>query len=730
MSDEEDIQNKRKRALLACRRCRQKKVKCGSQFPQCTRCQVQHLDCIYDVEAPFVNGVEDVKDLIQTIHKMESQIKVLESDFQSHQAMADRVNTNTSITLLSPVSEVSKDDDWGRNSVGRESDVPKNGHKRQRSESNVTHSSIDDSGYYSDVNCSPVKLKDSCCPISVSHSAETLRMIFSNNGLGIETSPTSLTEFYTTVLNSLTKFGVDKELKDIVDKQEEFLEHVTIPKKTSYPVFGESPMTEHSMASELRDISLHSSAAKKQIISQILIDRLIDLYFECYNRQSPLIVQDEFMRAYRQNSANTLLVNAICAFTINHSFRLHDGLPVSGYEHCDIDMSKDIGELFYNRARVILTDCFDEPKLEHVQALILCADYEITVWGPQRAQLLHSMAVRMLLDIDAHRKIKGDSGNLANLDNMLEREALRRVFWVVYLTDFQFAYDTGFPTMIDDADCEGIALPATLPTDDIETKGAVAYFAQHIRLTRIRKMIYQKIYVKSSEVPFSTISTLERTLTAFYDSLPNPMKYNHNKHYPRTSSWLKNSLILNLEYHLCWIELHRPFVPDLEKQYFTTEMDALSLDPLPFLSLHISTAAASSATSIMQLLVDHSACPSDLRAASTVSAIHLINLQLPNTAIRSAAQNNLAMILRFVRCSGGFWGGLKGHVAFANRLERTLGLWEAGEECETVDWSRLVRSYCVDSQSDSDLSTFQDDLSVKGDFEWIDDSSDHESNDT
>lgn len=661
---------------------------------------------------------------------MESQIKVLESDFQSHQAQADRVNTNTSLTLLSPISEVSKDDDWGKNLVGRESDVPKKGHKRQRSDSNVTNSSIDDSGYCSDVNLPPIKLKDSYCPIPVSFPTEPLRMIFSNNGLGIETSPTSLTEFYTTVLNSLTKFGIGKELSDIVDKREEFLEHVTIPKKTSHPIFGESPMAEHSMTGELEDISLQSSAEKKHNISQILIDRLIDIYFECYNRQSPLIVQDEFMRAYRQNSANTLLVNAICAFTINHSFRLHDGLPVSGYEHCDIDMAKDIGELFYNRARVILTDCFDEPKLEHVQALILCADYEITMWGPQRAQLIYGMAVRMLLDIDTHRKIKGDAENLANLENLLEREALRRVFWVVYLMDFQFAYDTGFPTMIDDADCDGIALPTTIPTDDIETKDAIAYFAQRIRLTRIRKMIYQKIYVKSTEVPFSTISTLERTLTAFYDSLPNLMRYNHNnKHYPRTSSfWLKNSLMLNLEYHLCWIELHRPFVPDLEQLPLTTsELDALSLDPLPFLSLHISTAAASSATLIMQLLVDHSACPFDLRAASTASAIHLINLQLSNVAIRSAAQNNLAMILRFVRCSGGFWGGLKSHVAFTNRLERTLGLWGAGAECETVDWGR---PYCVDSQSESDLSTLQDDLSVKGDFEWIDDSSDNESNDT
>lgn len=725
-------------------------VKCGAQYPTCSRCELQHLDCVYDVEAPFVGGGEDVKDLVDALRDMQKQLKNLESDFRRHQTVTVKILKKASSSQPSPVNDIANSvsrnfnlvndaltTDTSDSSAGHESDISTRERKRHRSETSTGFDSdiTRNSESYSDTNSLISSLMRSSVPPGL-YPAGTLRIVFSERGLAMEINSTSLTELYAAVLNSLTQLHVDDaELKQALFKKEDFFGHAIVTRKKPGPTFGENPMNEffapENWGKNWGD-SLSSRPKANKYISHLLTDRLIDVYFKCYNMRYPFIDQDEFMRAYRQHLAHPLLVNGVCALIVKHAFQFHNDPPVSGYEYFNTDMVKSLGEHFYHRARAILDDKFDDPQLAHVQALVLCAYYEMVLRGPQRSHLLYSLAVYMLLDMDIYSKIKDEPNNehylQADSASLHKKEMMKRVFWFVYITDFQFAFNSGDPAMIDDTECKAISLPAVLPTYDKETKYSIVYFAQDIRLTRIRKTISKTIYAdsKSKYTSLSTISTLENTLTAFYDLLPSHLKYSREKRYPQTSSfWLESMLILNLDYYSYWIELHQIFLPKMESYRLTTDnQDAVFPDPSPLLSLHISTMAANTVTSIIQCLIDHNKCYFDLHAVSASSDIHITNLESDNEDIRETAKINLAKNLNFVKRSGGYRIGLKGYLLYVEKLENALADREMSLELD-MEIGELNLDGSAESQwddlPDSDFSPFLgNNSSENDDFEWID----------
>ncbi|RUP46510.1 fungal-specific transcription factor domain-containing protein [Jimgerdemannia flammicorona] len=744
MSDDDDFTMKRRRALLACRRCRKKKVKCGAQYPTCSRCGLQHLECVYDVEAPFVGGGEDVKDLADSLREMQKQLKNLESDFRRHQTITVKVLKKASSSQPSPVSDVANNmpkhfesvnhvisTDVSDSSIGHESDALSKGRKRHRSnpKNSAGSDSNDTNSFPSDTDSYTSTLMRSSVPLGL-YPAGSLRIVFSEHGLGMEIHSTSLTELYAAVMNSLTQLHInDSELKLTMSEKESLMDRAMVTKRKTGLTFGNNPISEFFVVNS-GDMPPRRLAGSKPI-SQLLVDHLINVYFTCYNMRYPCIDQDDFMHAYRRHSANPLLVNAICALVVKHAFQFHNNPPIPGYEDDDVTMIKDIGEDFYYQARLLLGDCFDIPNITHVQALVLCAYYEMMLRGPQKAQLLHSLAVYMLLEMEVYRKLKEDSGNtLAESNSVGEKEMLKHLFWFVYVTDFQFAYNSGDPAMIDDAECEGIALPRILPVYHQEMKHSIMYFVQDVRLTRIRKSISRTIHAdaKATVIPFSTLSTLENTLTAFYDSLPHHLKYDQEKRYPQTPSfWLESMLILNLDYYSYWIELHQFFLP---KAAQLNNQDTPFPNLSPLLSLHISTAAANTVTSIIQCLIDHSKCYFDIHAVSAASDIHIINLESPEVAIRDRAKSNLAKNLAYVKRSGGFRHGIKSYVRYVEKLEtalrdREMSL-ELDTELEELDLDESVESQWdeypfSEEQGGSPLSPFAiGESCAKENFEWID----------
>ncbi|CAO3701451.1 hypothetical protein G6F70_002805 [Rhizopus microsporus] len=113
-------------------------------------------------------------------------------------------------------------------------------------------------------------------------------------------------------------------------------------------------------------------------ISQELTDNLVELYCQtpcCSSIRLPIIDTAEFLARYKSSDPTkrpaTVLVYAICAMAARNAFQLHVWTKRSSFEAPQYNMGKALSVAYCLRGRELLSECFDEPTLEHCQAAFL-----------------------------------------------------------------------------------------------------------------------------------------------------------------------------------------------------------------------------------------------------------------------------------------------------------------------------------------------------------------------
>ncbi|KAG0739214.1 hypothetical protein G6F57_009120 [Rhizopus arrhizus] len=113
-------------------------------------------------------------------------------------------------------------------------------------------------------------------------------------------------------------------------------------------------------------------------ISQELTDNLIELYCQtpcCSSIRLPIVNPVEFLARYRdpdpQKRPATILVYAVCAMAARNAFQLHVWSKRPSFEAPKYNMGKALSVAYCLRGRELLSECFDEPTLDHCQAAFL-----------------------------------------------------------------------------------------------------------------------------------------------------------------------------------------------------------------------------------------------------------------------------------------------------------------------------------------------------------------------
>ncbi|KAI7901891.1 uncharacterized protein BX663DRAFT_512755 [Cokeromyces recurvatus] len=113
-------------------------------------------------------------------------------------------------------------------------------------------------------------------------------------------------------------------------------------------------------------------------ISPELTDNLVDLYCRahcCSTVRLPIIDTSNFLLRYRDPNPEKrpakVLIYAICSMAARNAFQLHvwSKQPSSDVPH--YNMGKALSVAYCLRGRELLSECFDEPTLEHCQAAFL-----------------------------------------------------------------------------------------------------------------------------------------------------------------------------------------------------------------------------------------------------------------------------------------------------------------------------------------------------------------------
>lgn len=285
---------------------------------------------------------------------------------------------------------------------------------------------------------------------------------------------------------------------------------------------------------------------------------LMHIYFTHLYPVLPLFYKKNIICLSRPDKpVSPLLLNAIYAIASRMS--------------CNVKVRSDpsspdtAGDIFYERAKCLLEDYYDAPRISTVQALLLLASHQMGAMKPAKAWIYGGMAFRMAQDLGLNRNC--DHWNISPD----ERERRKRVFWCCYIMDRFMCASYGRSANFDERDCD-VPLPSVDDDEPLECKDPsrppvrlLEVFKESVKMADILGHVLKNMYYAKSrlDTQHTILNTLHQKLTQWHDSLPPALAYK----LPNTQNGEKSpdppSAIcqLHLMYYTTLILLHRSFIP-------------------------------------------------------------------------------------------------------------------------------------------------------------------------
>ncbi|KAF9925201.1 hypothetical protein FBU30_004981 [Linnemannia zychae] len=362
-----------------------------------------------------------------------------------------------------------------------------------------------------------------------------------------------------------------------------------------------------------------------------VMEHLFDIHFRFVHPVLPMIHRKSFYEQFRgPDPPSPHLLFAVLGlasrFSDNPAFRTPQ--PGADRPPCTI---------FYERAKELIKEEYDNSQVGTVQALLLMAIQQMGFCESQRAWLHVGMAIRMAQDLG----LNIDPSEQEQIRNPVLAEQRRRTWWSCYVVERLVCAGLGRPLSITQEDCETsfprYDEPESLSTDAalVGCAGISSNFVLLITLSSIQGNILQFIKARavrnddcrhlhegsplhptlsnssdqdrSNRVDTSpaAFAALDRSLTEWRQKLPAALQN-------PTSDSPHYGLFLHMTYNTLIILLHRP-----EIFYSPT-------------SASLCTEAAATITEITEILVQAKALTSMviscLYAIFSAGIIHFINI--------------------------------------------------------------------------------------------------------
>ncbi|KAI8145589.1 fungal-specific transcription factor domain-containing protein [Fennellomyces sp. T-0311] len=293
---------------------------------------------------------------------------------------------------------------------------------------------------------------------------------------------------------------------------------------------------------------------------------LINLYFEHFYPVLPLFYKKRLTSSLNSplEPISPLLLNAIYAV----ASRVSSDIRVRS----DPNSADTAGDIFFERAKRLLDDYYDVPRISTVQALLLLSTHQHGTMKYVRGWLYSGMAFRMAQDLGLHRNC--DHWNIPPD----ERERRKRVFWCCFIIDRLISAIYGRSSTFEERDCD-----VPFPSDDDEDSSTpidknkpriVESFVHLIKITDILGHVLRNVYYAKARHHASpqhlehVLTGLNRELTNWYNQLPAALQYKPpNTEVGETAR--DPPLVISqmhMIYYTTLILLHRPFIPGNSSQ--------------------------------------------------------------------------------------------------------------------------------------------------------------------
>ncbi|KAI9314717.1 fungal-specific transcription factor domain-containing protein [Dichotomocladium elegans] len=534
--------SKRQRVSRACDLCRRKKIKCDGGSPICSNCQAFSLECSYKdttkKRGPPKGYIEAVESRLQ---KLESYLRDVAKDSDDPKARMLLEELNS--PLETPTGEIIKSRPIRRNN----------------------HLSGLSGTLSPTQNESPMSLSQICFADSPPRSGSA-----SGGGGGdiggestVPSSPDSPEDDSTGQL-SMEENGQVRYLG----------------KSSGYYLLQKS-RTYQNGAFHFTGWGHKLSAPERRIAKPLdpyelppkdLSHHLLNIYFEYFYPSLPLFYKK------RLTSSLSSPLEPISPLLLNAIYAVASRVSPDPRVRSDLAAPDTAGEIFFERAKCLLDDYYDVPRISTVQALLLLSMHQHGTMKYVRGWLYSGMAFRMAQDLGLHRNC--DHWNVPPD----ERERRKRVFWCCFIIDRLTSAIYGRTSTFEERDCD---VPFPSVDDDLEEgeeqqrqhqaaspdahqkPRILETFVHFIKICDILGHVLRNVYYAKARHHASShhlehvLAGLNRELTNWYNRLPPSLQYR----LPDTEAGdmgkappLAISQI-HMIYYTCVILLHRPFIP-------------------------------------------------------------------------------------------------------------------------------------------------------------------------
>ncbi|CAO3699733.1 unnamed protein product [Rhizopus stolonifer] len=226
-------------------------------------------------------------------------------------------------------------------------------------------------------------------------------------------------------------------------------------------------------------------------------EHLINVFFNKCHHLLPILSRSTFYEQLKIKGAliTPLLLNVMYAHAVKYS-----------------DQSTQ-GDVFYQRARRLLDDFLDVPRISTVIALIYMALYESNQSRQRssRAWMYSGMAIRMCFELGLH------TCNYSSQMSQCDIELRKRILWACFVMDKLESCTTERPWMLKSKDIS-IDLPNPLPEDTTQERLVLEAFNQLCRLMMLVETVIRFFTYDVSELKVWTMSE-EGRIVQFLDTL-------------------------------------------------------------------------------------------------------------------------------------------------------------------------------------------------------------------
>ncbi|ORZ22405.1 fungal-specific transcription factor domain-domain-containing protein [Absidia repens] len=196
---------------------------------------------------------------------------------------------------------------------------------------------------------------------------------------------------------------------------------------------------------------------------------------------------------------------------------------------------------FYSRARQLIDDFMDIPRMSTVLALLYLAAYDEGTRS-SRSWMYSGMAVRMALDLGLYR-----ANYYSNEMSQFDVELRKRVLWTCYVMDQLYSSLMERPPMLS-FNIISLDLPTPLPEDNDQERLAVAALSQLCRLVMILEKVVHYFLTRHSSQQQTNKSWTDGLLSADADDEQQVMVFlNDIKHWhdllPHSLTWYDDDSI-------------------------------------------------------------------------------------------------------------------------------------------------------------------------------------------